>query len=118
MKYVFNLPADIFVDSHGDLFSLAFDGSRKGSKGNTVQAETPYAVTAPATVSGEIDASLRSLGNREDRHPSATRESGDLPSLVQPISGGGVPMVSHFCGTTRDRAVFSQQHARVSCLDF
>jgi hypothetical protein len=69
-----------------DPYTVADDGSLRGSKGNTVQAEKAEAVAAPATVNGETTP-LMITGNREDRRPSLTREPGDLPSLVQPISG-------------------------------
>jgi len=35
----------------------------RGSKGNAVRAETPNAVAAPATVSGELTATLDHWGN-------------------------------------------------------
>jgi len=67
------------------------DGSFRGSKGNTGKGwQHLGAVAVPATVRDETKPPVITGAERhwEDRLKSLTREPGDLPSTVQPISGG------------------------------
>lgn len=58
------------------------DGSRKGSIGNAVVVFGPHSAAAPATVSGEPFATRHWALVLGRRRMAATREPGDLPSVV------------------------------------